>query len=149
MIMTDGQKLKLEFWNQFRKYLITNNLQTKTHKPRPEHFFDIFPFNTREVHIALCFFSKRSKTVCRFYIPNDKQLYSNLLANRYEIESMFGQKIFWHNPSKYKCSYIELSRSIDDPYDKGKWVYYFDWMIEATDYCKKVFEKYISIHCKR
>lgn len=138
--LTDTKIMQLDFWNKFRAFAEEKGTSLRLRKTRPQHWYDI-RIGSSDMHISLTINTQADQLGCEIYIPDSKELYSNLLANKEKIEEELGEKITWMELQSKKASRLKLSKDVDLE-DIDRWTEYFDWLKCKAERFKDVFGKY-------
>lgn len=140
--LSETKLLQLEFWQKFKEFVKDNHGKIKLRKPYPQHWYDI-SFGFSNAHIALTINSQSEQITCQVYIPDCKQLFSDLHAQKEKIEADLGEKLLWQELPEKKASRIKLI-SKGDLFSKDGWEKYHLWMLEKVTSFQEVFGKYIQ-----
>ena len=130
---------KLDFWSKFKEYALNKKTRLKLRKPRPQHWYDI-SIGSSIAHIALTINSVDDIVTCELYIPNSKELFASLFAEKDKLEAELGTTLDWMELPGKKASRIRLAHkaNVDDP---AKWEEYFAWLLQEVEQFYKVFSK--------
>ncbi len=140
--LTDTKIKQLSFWNQLKDYSKKGNTQLRLQKAYPQHWTNISTGHS-DAHISLTINSRDNLFGVELYIPNNKELYTQLFKHKTEIESELDETLEWMELPEKKASRIKVSC----PGDFGKeemWEVYFGWLLGVTEKFKKVFPKYFD-----
>jgi hypothetical protein len=141
--LTDTKLKQLEFWNQLREYAKKGNTKIRFQKANPQHWINV-SIGSSDAHLSLTIRSKEGIFGVELYIPNNKDLYTQLYQNKKEIEGELNLKeeIEWMELPEKKASRIRVSYS-GDFNDESKWEAYFDWLLEVAEKYRSVFPRYL------
>ena len=138
---SDLNLLQLEFWTKFKEFVQDNNGKIKLRKAYPQHWYDI-SFGFSNAHISLSVNSQTEQMACEIYIPDSKQMFSDLNEQKEKIESDLSEQLVWEELPKKKASRIKLIRK-GDLFSQDNWEQYHSWLLENATKFQKVFGKYI------
>ena len=130
---------QLDFWSKFKEYAANKKTKLKLRKPRPQHWYDISIGSSR-AHIALIINSIEDIIDCELYIPNSKELFKSLYADREKIEADLGENLEWMELPARKASRVKIAHKADTD-DPTKWEEYFAWLLQEAEKFHKVFGK--------
>lgn len=130
----------MEYWTEFRNFLLQHKSFVKTGKPQPHHWmnfaigrvnFSLVAFaNTRERRIGVGLVLSGSVSKSHFHL---------LEREKSAIESEIGMALDWReNPGKIE-SHIYLHQRNMDPTIKNYWPEQHQWLCENLEAFKKVF----------
>lgn len=74
---------------------------------------------------------------------NSKTHFSMLMEKTNEIESMVGEAMTWHNPSKKRMCRIFLRKPAVLT-DRGKWPEYHAWLLEKLELLHRIFSPLVK-----
>ena len=140
--LTETKIMQLDFWNKFKEYAENKGIKIRLRKPRPQHWYDI-SVGSSDAHISLTMNTQENSVGCEIYIPDAKELYNELFANKESIEAELKDELNWMELSMKKASRIKISKEADIS-DADAWETYFKWLKEETEKFQKVFSKYIK-----
>lgn len=137
---SETKQLQLEYWTEFRNFLLQHKSFVKTGKPQPHHWmnfaigrvnFSLVAFaNTRERRIGVGLVLSGSVSKSHFHL---------LEREKSAIESEIGMALDWReNPGKIE-SHIYLHQRNMDPTIKNYWPEQHQWLCENLEAFKKVF----------
>lgn len=105
-----------EYWECFNEYAKANlgafTKQFKLRKASGDHWMD-FAMESSKYHMSVNHIRKDGKLIVKFYIPDDKELYKELLARKDAIESETGFHLEWHELPLKKASEIAIGKDVD------------------------------------
>jgi hypothetical protein len=130
---------KLAFWGKFKEYSLNKKTKLKLRKPRPQHWYDI-SIGSSTAHIALTINSVDDIVTCELYIPNSKELFNKLYADKEQIEAELAASLDWMELPERKASRIRIAHKADTD-DPAKWEEYFAWLLQEAEQFHKVFSK--------
>jgi hypothetical protein len=139
--LTDTKIKQLEFWQQSIEYATANKSVIKYRSPRPQHWFNV-SIGRSDSQIALTVDTRENDVRCELYIPDSKDRYQALLANKDKIENELGisKELEWQELPGKKASRIRVTNGFNFS-DATTWESAFAWLIDMTARFKKVFSK--------
>ena len=143
--LTEVKRQQLEFWKAFSEYALSDATFKKVY-PRlqaafPHHWFNL-PCGSSACHIVLTLNSKEDRIAAELYIPNDKELFSQLFAEKTKIESECGFAFDWMKLPERSASRIVVSTSTQ--WQKfGKQKECFQWLCVKAIAIRKTMGKYL------
>lgn len=140
--LTETKIQQLEFWNKLKDYGSNKGSRLSFTKTYPQHWYN-FSIGSAKAHLSLVMNTKNNLITCELWIPNDKELFKHLFANKGKIESEIGNKLEWKELPDKKASKINISTSAYIE-KVEKWDLYFDWLLKEAEMFKKVFSKYLK-----
>lgn len=140
--VSEAKLLQLEFWEKLREFAQKRNSKIRFGKPQPQHWFDI-SLGTSNAHITLTASNQLGLISSEIYIPNSKELFSNLLNVREDIQQELGFELEWAELPSRKASRIKALKQVDFS-DTAQWENYFSWLLEKTEILQRVFPRYIK-----
>lgn len=140
--LTDTKIRQLEFWDSLKEYAKRTNFKLKLQKSHPQHWANI-SIGSSDALISLTINTKEDLFGTELYIPDNKELYYQLLEKKLEIESSLDERLEWMELPGKKASRIKITIPGDFE-DKDKWELYFDWLLNVAEKFQKIFPKYIK-----
>lgn len=140
--LTDTKIKQLQFWDAFKSYAKENGTTLRFQKSYPQHWTNI-SIGSSDCHIALTINSRDDLLTCDIYIPGNKDLYQEFLAQKDKIENELSEKLEWMELPDKKASRLRLSIPGDFT-NESKWDIYFSWLLGVAEKFKVVFPKYIN-----
>jgi len=137
--LTEIKELQLNFWGQFKDYVIKNNSGLRLRKIRPQHWYDI-SIGRSDSNLSLTINSQSKEIACELYISNSKETFETFFKNKIEIEKELGNLIWMELPTK-KASRIKLSKKLDFTKEKN-WKDCFQWLSETAKKFQDTFTKF-------
>jgi hypothetical protein len=135
--LTDTNLLQLEFWTNFSAYLNKSSSKIKVRKPQAQHWYDLSIGNS-QLYIS-CIVSFQNNFIrCDIYIPDNKDLFRQLLSTKDIIERELGFVLEWEELPSAKASRIKYQNNNVDLKNKNEYENYYKWL-------KEISEKYIEI----
>jgi hypothetical protein len=139
--LSPTKQLQLEFWQQFREYVLENSSIMRPQKPFPCHWMNFscgtskaFPsalLNTQDGLISICL---------QINNVEDRLAIFNLLKqDQSTIESELGSTLVWEEKPEKKSSHIILRNRNFDPNKKDTWPAQHQWMLEKLEKFRQVF----------
>jgi hypothetical protein len=135
--LTDTNLLQLEFWTNFSIYLQKTSSKIKVRKPQAQHWYDLSIGNS-QLYIS-CIVSFQNNFIrCDIYIPDNKDLFRQLLSTKDTIESELGFVLEWEELPSAKASRIKCQNNSIDLKNRSEYENYYKWL-------KEISEKYIEV----
>lgn len=138
--LTDTQQRQLDFWTEFREYVMENAKRIKPAKPQPAHWLT---FSVGRSHFgadALVDIGKQRIAIRMFVAgPNATAHYNLLLAEKEQIEEEFGESLEWEELPHRKSSYISLYKTGENPKDKKQRARQKEWLLTRLEKYHEVF----------
>ena len=109
------RECRKEFWERFNKFAdgrMDFKKKFKLRKANGDHWMD-FAMGSSRYHMSVCQVRKDGKLVVKFYIPDDKVLYEDLLTRKEQLEKSAGFTFGWHELPGKKASEITVERNVD------------------------------------
>ena len=136
---SDTQVLQLEFWQAFNDYAATTKFikSFRLRTAKSQNWYDLAVGDSR-FHICLEAKKQKGEATVGIYIPDDKQLYTDLLKHKTEIAAALGvaeNDIEWKDASKATRFYLKKNF---DMTDSSQWIEIFKWYIENCLAIKKL-----------
>lgn len=133
------------FFEKVRDYGETHATYIKSwQKPRPQHWYNI-AIGSSQTYIAMTVQSTGIKRVTiQVYIPDNKELFGALNAQRQQIEAELGMVngIDWRElPAKKACRIVASHEG--DFLNDAESPALVEWMVETADQFARVFPKYL------
>lgn len=133
---------QLEFFERVRHYGRVNATNIATwRKPFPQHWYDVSIGDSRG-QISLTVNSQKKLVTTLFWINNDKDLYTKLLAQRDSIEADLGFVLEWDDKPERKASKLVSSRP-GDFLDETQAQELVEWLVATGDAFARVLRKYL------
>ncbi len=139
--LTDTKLLQFEYWNKFKEYATAKGTRLRLRKTFPQHWNDI-SIGSSECHISLTVNTQEDLIGCLIWIPNSKELYHKLFANKDVVEQELGEKLEWMEKPLKKASSVNLNREMSIT-DKANWDKCFEWMLDRAEKFYRIFNQYI------
>jgi hypothetical protein len=133
------RKKQLDFWQRLKEYAAGARPELKLRTPRPRDWFNV-KIGRADCHVALIVDSREDKVRCDLYIPDSKELYKALLANRARIETELGLSLEWRELPDKKASRLRALHDFNFS-DESTWDQAFVWLIETASRFQRVFAK--------
>ncbi len=141
------KKLQLEFWEQFREYILENSSIMRPQKPAPCHWMS-FGIGTSKAHVAGLLNTQVGLVSVSLQINKgeDRLAIFNLLKQEQDaIESELGSSLVWEEKPEKKSSHIILRNPNLDPNKKNDWPKQHQWMLETLEKFRTVFGARIKL----
>ena len=140
--LSNTKSTQLDFWSDFKQFVAKqSNNRLRLRKPRPQHWYDI-SIGSSSAHISLSINSQKKEIGCEIYIPDDKNLYQALFAEKAQIEKQLDEHLDWMELEEKKASRIKLHIQGDIGIPE-KWPAYFRLLFETASKFHVVFGKSI------
>jgi hypothetical protein len=137
--LTDTKLLQLKFWDGFKAYSLSSEINLRLRKTNPQHWYDI-SFGRNDCHIGLTINSQKKELACEVYIPNAKETYFEFEKFQESINQEMG-KLSWLELPNKKASRIKKTRKGDFSQEEN-WDEYFKWMADTALKFQNTFSKY-------
>lgn len=135
------KKLQLEFWEQFREYVLENSSVMRPQKPAPCHWMS-FGIGTSKAHVAGLLNTQAGLISVSLQINKGEDrlaIFSLLEQEKDAIESDLGGSLIWEEKPEKKSSHIILRNPDLDPNKKNSWPEQHQWMLETLEKFRAVF----------
>lgn len=132
-----------EFYEKVREHGLSAALHIKRWQtPKSQHWFDV-SIGTSQAHVSLTTNSLEKRVAVEVQIPNNKQLFADLLDQRQAIETQLGMSLDWRELPERKACRIVIEHRGDsaDPQQQAELV---EWMVATADSFARVFPGFIS-----
>jgi len=143
--LSDNQKLQVDFWTDFRRYIDENNVPFKVGgKSVPTSYLNV---GIGRSGFTICPVASRWNNVentgdthelrVELYLDgiNAKAHYQSLIALKDSIERDLGKDLTWHNDPELKSCRIFVRNAPVRIDDRNNWITYIKWLTkEATDF---------------
>lgn len=137
--LTETKALQLEYWTEFRDYLIESGSSLRPQKPNPQHWASYGIGRANFVLDALLNSTEKRVGVGLTIGDADAKAFFWLLhRDRDGIEQALGFKLDWMELPERKASRLVHYWEGTDPLDKAKWPEYFAWMRDRLEKLDKV-----------
>jgi hypothetical protein len=138
--LSDARKLQLEFWTEFKTFLLQRKIVSSTQTPRPQYWFNV-PLGRSNIHLSNIANVADNRIGLRVYISNKiaSEALPQLQAERAAIEDEIGSPLEW-NPNANAIDKIILLDRDADLTLREKWPEYLSWLAEQVGKFKKAFE---------
>lgn len=136
-VVSEGAKRCLDFWESFNTYAEKDKSFVKNfnlRKPRPQHWYDLSVGNS-SMCISMNLQFRKGTLNTGLYIPDDKDLYNDLVSQKDEIEEIIGTELVWHQANKASRLYIVKKAELND---ESQWEDCIQWLIELNSKFKSV-----------
>ncbi len=139
--LTPTKKLQLEFWEQFREYILEKGSIMRPQKPAACHWMS-FGIGTSKAHVAGLLNTQVGLVSVSLQVNNgeDRLATFNLLKqDQAAIESELGGFLEWEEKPEKKSSHIILRNPALDPNKKNAWPEQHRWMLETLEKFRAIF----------
>lgn len=129
--LTEGESLKLKFWEAFNENATTNALFLKTfklRKPQSWHWYDL-SVGSSAYHIDMTVNSQKGILTAGLYIHEDKSLLEKFKDQEELLKKELGTEIEWRDAKKASRFIISTPFDISD---SSTWETGFAWLYEMT-----------------
>lgn len=138
---TEVEKLRIDFWNKFSKYLSAHDSKIEFRIPNEKSYINTDIGKTNIYLSARINFKKEDKLQALIDLPSDKIAFNKLKEEQAQIEKEFGRDLLWELANtRWNIRLINHC----DPYDSGKWETYFQWLMENLEKMDQVFRSRIQ-----
>jgi hypothetical protein len=133
--LTETQQLQLDYWTAFMQYLEAQGSVVNTRKPQPQNWSD---FAIGRSNFNLTTFVNTVKKLIGVQLaiwgPDAKTYYKLLLSDRDAIEKELGtQNTEWSELPDKISSYVAITNSQFDPWDRKEWPQQHAWLHKWLD----------------
>jgi hypothetical protein len=145
--LSETKLLQQEFWTTFRSYVQEEGSFIKPTKPLPQHWMNISlgrsGFKLTAIasmwdSLSESYENNEIRAEFEIYSPDSKKYFSELFAQKEEIDSEIGEKLTWYNPPKARVCRIYLRESANLR-DKENWPNLHKWLLNKLELLYKVF----------
>lgn len=130
-VLTERSIKCQEFWEAFnafaeqdKKFIREFNLR----KPQSESWYDM-GIGHSNVYISMNVHFKKGSINTGLYIPDDKELYNDLLERKDEIEMAVGSELIWHEANKVRRIFVVKEVELGD---SSNWGTCFRWLMDMN-----------------
>lgn len=141
--VSEVNMLQRDFYEKVREYGITHASHIKRWQtPKTQHWFDV-SIGTSQAHVSLTTNSLEKRVAVEVHIPNNKQLFADLLDQRQAIEAQLGMTLDWRElPERKACRIvIEHPGNSADPDQQDELV---EWIVATANGFARVFPGFIA-----
>jgi hypothetical protein len=136
--LSETKKLQLEYWTEFRKYVLNNSTILKPQKPLPQHWAN---FSIGRSYFLLISTMNTWDKQITVYLDmtgeNAKPHYYLLEQKKKEIEGALGFAVEWRELPDKKESHLTI-RIRKDPTNRNDWPEQHKWLLEHLEKFHKV-----------
>ena len=143
--LTEGQKIQLAFWTDFRTYVDDVGAEFKSVKPQPQNWLNFGIGRTGFSISPIASLGRQWQTVSDshelrvdLWLP-DRDTCDALQAQSEEIASALKKDLIWHDSRGFRLSV----RREADFHDKSKWPEYIQWLVGGMNDFYKYFRPII------
>ncbi|WP_218958245.1 DUF4268 domain-containing protein [Facklamia lactis] len=97
---------RLKFWTDFNRVVTENGKPFNIRKAITDHWYDV-AIGTSDAHISITLVNKAGYIGVELYIPDNKDLYDNILKYKDEIEDNLNFEMYWERMDDKKASRIK------------------------------------------
>lgn len=143
--LTPTTKLQLEYWTEFRKYILGRDTQIKPQKAAPQHWMN-FSIGRSDFWMYAFVDTQKHRIGVRLGIGGqDKHAHFHLLFDQKEaIENEMGEELVWNEFPDKKTSYISIYRKNVNPKIRSEWEEQHKDMLDSLERFHKVFAERIK-----
>lgn len=130
--LTEGKKLQLDFWTQFREQLLATGKLPSVQSARPQYWYDVSLGRTG-ITLSNIANTYDNRIGVRVYISNKvaAAVLPQLMDMKNDIEEEIGSSLEWDPNPENRDKVIALVRDADLN-NRGKWEEYLTWMVETV-----------------
>ena len=139
--MTETNIKKLDFWKQFKNFVLQRDKKIRLQSPRAQHWYNVSA-GSSDAHIGLTLNSRENLIGCEIYINRNKELFNFLKERKEEIEKEIGEKAEWIDAPV--ASRIVIKKEVSAIFNQDESENYFAWLYEKTILFQKVFGRYLK-----
>ena len=151
--LTETKLRQGDYWKTFSEFLVNNNSNLKTTKPRPQNWMNL-PLKGKAgiglVAIASNFNSETNtwsggENRAELYIDgaSPKSYFNQLYEKKEEIESIIGEEGVWQNLENKKSCKVYLVKAVQIK-DDSDWGNQHQWLMEKLALIAKAFRPHLS-----
>ena len=140
IVPSTPQQQREKFWHDFRAYLIETNSPLKPMKMPPRSYLT-FSLGISGFKLSAMREVKKRHIGVRLYIsgPNATAHFSQLLAQRAEIERELGAPLEWTESFGQNPCRVTLRKDDTDPTDEDEWLHQHVWLAATLERFTEVF----------
>ena len=141
--LNESQTYRLEFWNQFNDVLDARGKPFNKRKATTDHWYNV-ALGSSQCYLSIDLVNREHRVRVGLWIPDNKELFEDLFAQKDAIESDLGFSLEWNRcegkKASYACTYLDgLDFKNQENYPE-----LMDKIIDLALLFKKVFEKYVK-----
>lgn len=137
--LTETKLWQLEFWQQLRSFAATSKPPLKLRTPRAQHWYDV-AIGRSDCHVAFTVLRNEGKVGAELYVPNSKDLYHALHANKGAVEESIGLgSLSWQELPGKKASRIRAYREGSLSAENRSEI--FTWLVATAHRFRTTFSK--------
>lgn len=132
--LTDTKKTQLEYWTELVRAMPVAGGKVRPQKPLPQHWAT-FAIGRSNVHLSALVNTVDQRIGANLVMTGTtaKNFFNQLLVNRAEIESAFGQELDWREMPDKKESQVGLFREQSNPLNRADWAEQHKWLRETLE----------------
>jgi hypothetical protein len=141
-IVSDLKLKQQDFFNSLREIGTERSKYVKSWQtPRPQHWYNI-RIGSSKAKLAALINSKDNYVGVELYVHDDKELFTNLLSQKEQIESRLGFQLEWRELPDKKASraLVRMTGDFKDELIKQELI---DWLLDKIDQMAKVLPRYL------
>lgn len=129
-VTTDLRRTQVEFWTDFRAYLVDQRSSLKPQSPRPQHWLTL-AIGRSGYNLAALFIANKKRIGVEYYVGTDfaHRIMDRLENERADIESELGVSSQWIRAKKQ--ARIAIYKDADEPLNRDTWPDMFAWLSDA------------------
>ena len=137
--LTEAKKLQLDYWTQFREYLLSNSSILRPQKALPQHWTN-YAIGRSNFHMSASVNTRDGVIAVQLSLTGDdaKPHFYLLQEQRHHIENAIDERLDWQEKPDKKESWIYLSRKAD-PWDRSEWISQHQWLKDKLEAYHTVF----------
>lgn len=150
--LTPARQMQLEFWTDFREYVLDKGSIIKPTKPLPQMWmniaigrtgFTLVPVVSTQDADAVGDDSHQLRAELVMFDEYGKSYFAQLAAKQAEIDAEFGTPLIWAETPGKKQSKIYVKRATNFD-DRSKWPEYHEWLLNQLENLHKTFAKRVK-----
>lgn len=139
-LSSPAKKLQLEFWTEFREYVVENSQKLKPQKALPQNWTHFAVGRTGFAISALVNTMDNRLGVELMMSDDDAKAHFHLLKQQEaDITREFLGPLEWRELPENKSSYITTRHEVSDIEDRSRWPQYFEWLMTNIERFRDVF----------
>ncbi len=145
--LTESKQLQLDFWTGFREFVLERDSIVTPTKAFPQHWMNM-SIGRSGIHLSAIasLWNSASQSYDKHELrvelvlsdTNSKVFFSQLEAQKVEIEAELKGELTWYNPEEKRMCRIYLRREADLN-DRSRWGEYHGWLLEKLEALRRAF----------